>query len=199
MPYALRPKVDLVCPQCSGVFLGNGNSVCCSPRCRTRARDERRKLACANCGGPVWYSRTTRPQGEAWCRECQRAQHGTRRTYRAGCRCDPCKERAAADQRRYAEAFRERTGQSIYKKFRKADGTYRWISAADREVVYERDGWVCQLCFDPVDRLLAPNDRWAATLDHIECRSWSLVPDDRPENLRLAHRSCNSARRDRVA
>ena len=36
----------------------------------------------------------------------------------------------------------------------------------------------------------------AATLDHIECRAWALIPDDTPRNLRLAHRLCNSTRGD---
>lgn len=62
--------------------------------------------------------------------------------------------------------------------------------------IYERDKWTCQLCGDPVDRDLDPSDVWAATLDHIECQSWALIPDHRPRNLRLAHRWCNSVRGD---
>lgn len=62
--------------------------------------------------------------------------------------------------------------------------------------IYERDGWVCQLCSDPVDPDLPTSDVWAATLDHVVPQSWTLVPDHRPENLRLAHRWCNSVRGD---
>ena len=69
------------------------------------------------------------------------------------------------------------------------------IPAALRLSIYERDGWVCQLCDDPVDRDLHPSDPWAATLDHIECQSWG-EPDHSPNNLRLAHRWCNSVRGD---
>lgn len=67
---------------------------------------------------------------------------------------------------------------------------------AVRAAIYERDGWVCQLCSDPVDPDLDPLDNWAASLDHIVCRSWTEEPDDSPENLRLAHRWCNSVRGD---
>ena len=74
-----------------------------------------------------------------------------------------------------------------------------WINPRDRAAIYERDGWACQLCGEPVDRALDPTDRWAATLDHIECQSWTLVPDHSPSNLRLAHRMCNSVRGDRAA
>lgn len=65
-----------------------------------------------------------------------------------------------------------------------------------RRSIYERDGWVCQLCMSPVDRKLHYLDPMAATLDHIECQSWVLIPDDTPRNLRLAHRRCNTARGD---
>lgn len=73
------------------------------------------------------------------------------------------------------------------------------ISDRDRLAIYERDGWICQLCNEPVDRSLNYQDRWAATLDHVMPRSLTLFSDDSPENLRLAHRACNSARGNRVA
>ena len=71
-----------------------------------------------------------------------------------------------------------------------------WISDRDRESIYERDGHVCQLCFEPVDRFAHYLDDWSPTLDHIEPQSSSLLPDHSPENLRTAHRWCNSVRGD---
>jgi 5-methylcytosine-specific restriction endonuclease McrA len=38
----------------------------------------------------------------------------------------------------------------------------------------------------------------SATLDHIIPQSHMLIPDHSDRNLRLAHRSCNSARGDRL-
>jgi 5-methylcytosine-specific restriction endonuclease McrA len=70
------------------------------------------------------------------------------------------------------------------------------VTRATRLAVYERDGWICQLCFEPVDPNLPHLDNWAATLDHIVCRAWTDEPDHSPENLRLAHRWCNSVRGD---
>jgi len=57
-------------------------------------------------------------------------------------------------------------------------------------VVFERNGWVCQLCHESVDKALHGWHRMAATIDHIiplkegglHCYS----------NIQLAHRSCNS-------
>lgn len=73
------------------------------------------------------------------------------------------------------------------------------IARSLRQKIYERDQWTCQLCGDPVDRNLPTSHVWAATLDHIECQSWALIPDHSATNLRLAHRICNSVRGDRVA
>ncbi|QZD97710.1 HNH endonuclease [Gordonia phage Vine] len=58
-------------------------------------------------------------------------------------------------------------------------------------VVFGRDGWICQLCWDPVD----PEEtrrRWVATLDH-------KIPLSKGgthtyENTQLAHLWCNSAK-----
>lgn len=71
------------------------------------------------------------------------------------------------------------------------------ISPANRRAIYDRDGWVCQLCTEPVDPMAATNSRWDATLDHIVPSS--LGGDDSPENLRLAHRRCNAVRGARVS
>lgn len=70
------------------------------------------------------------------------------------------------------------------------------ISPVKRRQLYERDGWMCQLCMEPVDPLLPSHDTWAATLDHIEPQCFALFPDHSDANLRLAHRWCNSVRQD---
>lgn len=64
----------------------------------------------------------------------------------------------------------------------------------DRRAIFERDGWVCQLCFAPVDPDLRYPNRQCASLDHI-------VPlahggEHVEENVQLAHVACNVARRD---
>lgn len=69
-----------------------------------------------------------------------------------------------------------------------------WIGRTERLAIYERDGWVCQLCTGPVDREAPATSDWAPSLDHIEPRSFALIPDHSARNLRTAHRWCNSAR-----
>jgi 5-methylcytosine-specific restriction endonuclease McrA len=135
------------------------------------------------------------------CMGCRRTgagiPHGVTRYKRYGCRCDDCKAIVAADARGYRAMYREREGVSVSSK-RTTTTLYYWVAPPTRQAIYDRDGWVCQLCSAPVDPSLDPNDRFAATLDHVECQSWALIPDHSPKNLRLAHRACNSRRRDQV-
>lgn len=66
-----------------------------------------------------------------------------------------------------------------------------------RPRIYERDGWMCQLCGEPVDPALIFPDRLSATLDHIVPLSLGGTHD--PSNVQLAHLGCNSAKGNRVA
>lgn len=149
------------------------------------------------CGKLLWPSKNPAVQV---CHECRRntVKHGTTNAYiRKGCRCDDCRAAVAAKNVAYAKRFKERTGRNWYREYRSSDAVP--ISRKVRLAIYDRDGWVCQLCDLPVDRDLHFSHRMAATLDHIECQSWALIPDHSESNLRLAHRSCNAARGNRSA
>lgn len=81
---------------------------------------------------------------------------------------------------------------------RKQRGTYLfhgWISPAVRESIYIRDDYMCWLCGESVD---LNDDRkygdWSPSLDHVIPRSRGGSHD--PENLKTAHRWCNSVRSD---
>ncbi|MSS84495.1 HNH endonuclease [Actinomycetaceae bacterium WB03_NA08] len=70
------------------------------------------------------------------------------------------------------------------------------FDVVDRFVVFERDGWICQLCGGPVDPELKRPDVMSASLDHVV--PLSLGGDHSMENSQLAHLSCNSAKGSRV-
>ena len=72
------------------------------------------------------------------------------------------------------------------------------IEPSVRWSIYERDGWVCQLCGGEVSRVYDRHDPMSPTLDHVVPRSLQLVQDHSPENLRLAHALCNSKRSNNV-
>jgi 5-methylcytosine-specific restriction endonuclease McrA len=65
-----------------------------------------------------------------------------------------------------------------------------WIDPKVRQSLYVRDGWCCAICDLPVDREAHWNDDLAPSLDHIKPRSLGGTHDS--ENLRTAHRICNS-------
>lgn len=169
----------------------------CTARCRYKTRDRSRMYPCTVCGEPMHRGSTNRGEGKSIHNRCRSKEHGTTR-YRSGCRCDVCRAAVAERQRNYAKQYQERTGQSLRRKYERPTSVSTWISTQRRHAIYERDNWTCQLCMKPVDKTLPALDRMAATLDHIECQSWVLVPDHSDQNLRLAHRSCNSKRRDRL-
>lgn len=193
---------DGTCAFCGDNFQRRSSvQTYCSPRCReARKWAARPRVPCSVCGGPSGWAvggRRAIPD-VVWCLACKRASinHGTATGYKKGCRCDDCRAAKAAELRRYAAAFREREG---YWPRRNYPSTGAPVPRRVRHEIYERDGWVCQICLAPVDPDLPGSHRMAATLDHIECQSWALIPDHSPQNLRLAHRACNSQRGNRVA
>ena len=155
-------------------------------------------MPCAGCGKLMWRSRTSRPQGAARCRACQRAEsdHGSTALYKRGCRCPECRAAQSEANRRNRERFKEKYGFSP-SRLRKDGWKGGWIAETVRQAVYERDGFVCQLCGDPTNPDGHYNDNDYPSLDHIVPLSLGGAKRD-PDNLRTAHRACNSARGNRV-
>lgn len=61
--------------------------------------------------------------------------------------------------------------------------------------IAERDAWRCHLCGDLVDSQLSWPDPMSPSLDHVV--PLSLGGSHTPENVRLAHVRCNSAKGNR--
>jgi len=55
--------------------------------------------------------------------------------------------------------------------------------------IFERDGWQCQICFEPVDPTVSRTDPLGATIDHAV--PLAHYGPHLLYNLRLAHRACN--------
>lgn len=69
---------------------------------------------------------------------------------------------------------------------------HRW--RIKRTAIFERDGWTCQICHEPVDGSLCYPHHHAATIDHIVPVSRGGTDD--PANLQTAHMVCNSSKGD---
>lgn len=129
-----------------------------------------------------------------YCSELFTARRKPRRAT-ATCAKVECRRALKRDQQReYTEMVAKREGvpySTFLTRSGKKVGQYR-LTAAERMAIYERDGWTCQLCNTAVDASLDPNDNWAASLDHRVPQSLGGAHD--ADNLRLAHRWCNTMR-----
>src|SRR5699024_2990102 len=54
---------------------------------------------------------------------------------------------------------------------------------------FDRDGWICGICDDPVDRAMEYPDPMSVSLDHII--PLSKGGSHTPENVQCAHLDCN--------
>ena len=170
-------------------------------------------VPCAVCGKLMWSGTGSLPPGEATCRAC-RAEASRRgrpcvdcgdvKPGRAKKRCPKC---SIAHYAKTAEPCTVRTCErptlakamcsthySWYWRalFGSTSGKGTWILPERRLSIYERDGWLCGICGDPVDRDADALANLAPSLDHIVPRS--LGGGHESENLRTAHRVCNSRR-----
>lgn len=111
---------------------------------------------------------------------------------KGGCRCTLCRAAKARSVREYAARFKEANGYSRWRAYKNPENAGTWIGKRRRYAIYERDSFTCGICADPVDMSLHWNADMAASLDHIKPRSHG--GGDESENLRMAHRVCNSLR-----
>jgi hypothetical protein len=161
------------CPQC-------GNKICTTNR-RRFCSDECRKA----------YARIEERS------KCQRLHDeitGVRRCYQCAAEFTPsypskrrrfCSARCA---KRFGRRIRQRRTRA-----RKWKTSHMFDRFADWEI-FERDGWLCQICLQPIDRTAKTLRPMAATLDHI-------IPLSRGGthtrgNVQTAHRRCNSLKRE---
>lgn len=70
-----------------------------------------------------------------------------------------------------------------------------WKPYVDRDI-FERDGWICQLCQQPVDRRARRTHPDGATIDHTVPLSRGGA--DEPANVVTAHWRCNRDKGNRV-
>lgn len=78
-------------------------------------------LPCADCGTLMWRTRTSRPEGQARCQPCRRANpvHGTLGAYRKhGCRCVACRSGHNEAQKAYVALVTKRDGISPDERYR---------------------------------------------------------------------------------
>lgn len=190
-----RQKAANPCPSCGGPMSRPSSSSSASPTCR--------RCKQAPCGTPAGYKRGCR------CDPCRQAKNEWMRIYskrrrdsgrplerrRASRVCDHCGSLFGARLDALAVGRGRFCSDDCARRFQGWDGEARdrWRpSQALRNLVLERDGLVCQLCFSPVRPEVDPNHPRYPHLDHIVPRSRGGSDDE--SNLRCACRQCNVRR-----
>ncbi|RYE42573.1 MAG: HNH endonuclease [Hyphomicrobiales bacterium] len=151
--------------------------------CSSACKEWNRRVPCDTCGDLTWPSRT-RPSPT--CQPCRRARPAYRDKSLIGATethtCATCGEEW---QRKRARGQRPAHCPSCRRSFGRD-----FVPQKQRLAIYERDLWICGICFEPVDAALAGTDsHWRPSLDHIVPRAKGGTHE--PSNLRLAHLWCN--------
>jgi hypothetical protein len=180
---------------------------------RQRAQVERAQ--CANCGSTLRrsgnQSGSARFCGSKACRSAAAAARYARKrlgvpTLTRQQTCGHCRVEFAAHHgnRKYCSRS---CGLAAYNAVRRSDGRSADLSAkrralekgakvspGRRRAVAERDGWMCQLCSDPVDSTVFYPAPDAAVIDHVV--PLALGGEHAPSNWALTHSFCNSLKSD---
>lgn len=194
------------CPECGKAVVYSGMGALpkfCSQKCKTRvhSRRMRRRIAlvdlaeraCRECGVSF---KPTRSDGVYCSKRCYYRGNGKRpkftRELRTCIECGVEYEAWRHDQRfckpKCAFLFHGRARQNRSR-------TGAASPYFDREI-FERDGWMCWLCNEPVDPSLSRKDRRGATIDHVI--PLSRGGSDEADNVRLAHWGCNNEKHTRI-
>jgi len=112
-----------------------------------------------------------------WCRECGNA-FVVRQVEGVWCSAK-CRRRGIGREARYRRRARVAGGR------------------VNRQAVFKRDGWICQLCGQPVDRTASVPDPLAATIDHVVPLAKGGEHND--ANAQCAHFMCNCLKSDSLA
>jgi hypothetical protein len=198
------------CDSCGDAFTARAPRFYCTQECRTAMSEWRKRRPCAGgCGKSLLPGRGSLPNGAATCRQCRAAGRGAsalvtltcagcgvefsrrRGSTRKGARpfCSvKCRNLAVYPPR--ADGATGRAADRMRCANRRARFAAALVEVVDPDAVFERDGWLCHLCGESIDRALTGWDRMGPTVDH-------LIPlvaggEHSYANVAAAHRSCNS-------
>ena len=154
-----------------------------------------------DCGRLLWQG--TGSSATPMCQPCRRRARGCLTPDAKGkCKCDGCVQYHRDEVAKSNREYRTGSGEARSTTWRRINGrperngSVFEISTARRLRLYERDNWTCGICGEPTSRVYTATDPWSPTLDHIEPRSHTLIPDHSDAALRTAHALCNAMRGD---
>lgn len=208
---AKSTRRERVCAQCAVDFVGDRRTCGPCTHAARKARGGYRTVPCTTCGTAMHWSATT--SDTPLCPACRKARRaagtpcvdcGDVKPGRTKARCSKCSiayyaatAEACSAQKCDRPSLAKGMCTSHYSWYWRAlfgstNGKGTWILPKRRLSIYERDGWMCKICGELVDRDADVGDNMAPSLDHIIPRSRGGGHES--ENLRTAHRVCNSRR-----
>jgi len=105
-------------------------------------------------------------------------------------KADHPEEFRASQRRNDAYQYAKAPEKSADKKLaRAARLAGRRVEKISRTKIFERDGWVCQICMEPIDRTLKKPDLMRASIDHIQ--PISKGGHHTVDNVQASHLLCN--------
>lgn len=158
------------CPYCGGPMPPRRRKYCGALKCKGAYHRERNR---------EWMRKYKAEHGVPYVARYRGPDHVEKLNALTGSRSDDPARKQERWQRRRAQKLA-----TTVEKFRHED-------------VYERDGWICGLCREPVDRELRYPNPKSPSLDHV-------IPLSRGghhvlENVQLAHLTCNVKKQARIA
>lgn len=88
----------------------------------------------------------------------------------------------------HKERFRDKVTKRIKEKQLRKLGKTR-PDIINKHMIFDRDGYICQICLKPITKNLPPHDWQSATLDHII--PISAGGQHTMDNLQSSHKICN--------
>lgn len=116
-------------------------------------------------------------------------------------RCPNCGDWFVADRLAFS-SHADRTCSAhctrmLGKARRRAVEREAFVADVNRQGIFDRDGWICQLCMEPIRRDVAAPHPLSASIDHV--LPLARGGTHQPSNVQAAHLLCNSIKSDRLS
>jgi hypothetical protein len=184
------------CSHCGKPLYGaNPNKKYCSAKCRSDAALKNQKRKCIICGNEFT---STMKSVRCCSSKCANEKHGRllKETERVIATCADCGKTYETHKligRNNKYGYRCPVCRLVHDRNRcrkRRMKISQFKPGINDFEIFERDGWICQICGEPVDQERRWPDPLSASIDHIKPISSGGLHV--AENVRLTHHSCNN-------
>lgn len=184
-------RSSLVCRACGNTFSCSNRKGRFPHRCEPcRGKHERTKTLSLRQQHYMVGALLRRPRACSSCRlEFQPASFGPIPNMCPVCRSSKYRELTKAWNTNHPDSVRESSRRQKQVRRVRIKSLPR-ENFRDREI-FDRDGWICGICKEPVDRLLRHPDPFSVSLDHVIPLCAPQSPGHIRSNVQCSHLYCN--------